>query len=148
MSEERHDTGPGIAPDSADTQTLAHLAAAQGRAEPGRGREPWLLESIAARETFLAATVAYLRDGQGEQTLSHAAEWMLDNLHLAQQALRQVREDMPRSYYGQLPKLVDGPLRGCRASTTSAQRLVTQSDAQLDMGACAALSPSTRNPSR
>ncbi len=133
MSEERHDTGPGIAPDSADTQTLAHLAAAQGRAEPGRGREPWLLESIAARETFLAATVAYLRDGQGEQTLSHAAEWMLDNLHLAQQALRQVREDMPRSYYGQLPKLVDGPLRGYPRIYDIAQRLVTQSDARLDM---------------
>ena len=51
---------------------------------------------------------------------------MLDNLHLAQQALRQVREDMPRSYYGQLPKLVDGPLRGYPRIYDIAQRLVTR----------------------
>jgi len=37
---------------------------------------------------------------------------MLDNFYLAQQSLRQIREDMPRGFYRQLPKLAAGPLAG------------------------------------
>ena len=38
--------------------------------------------------------------------LSSAAEWLLDNYYLVVQALRQIEEDLPESYYRQLPKLV------------------------------------------
>ncbi len=31
--------------------------------------------------------------------LSYAAEWLLDNFFVVQQAIRQVREDMPLGYY-------------------------------------------------
>ena len=58
---------------------------------------------------------------------------MLDNFYLAQQSLRQVREDMPRSFYRQLPKLVAGPLQGYPRIYDLAQRLVSDSDARLDM---------------
>jgi len=36
---------------------------------------------------------------------SHAAEWMLDNYYIIQQSNRQIREDMPKEYYMQLPKI-------------------------------------------
>ncbi|MCB0111876.1 MAG: hypothetical protein KDE53_38390, partial [Caldilineaceae bacterium] len=36
---------------------------------------------------------------------SYAAEWMLDNFYVIQQALRQIKEDLPETFYGQLPKL-------------------------------------------
>src|SRR5687768_14035462 len=52
-------------------------------------------------------TDAYQTFGKGvpeEAPLSYAAEWLLDNFFLIQQAIRQAREDMPTGYYQQLPK--------------------------------------------
>ncbi|MBW7883183.1 MAG: carbohydrate-binding protein, partial [Caldilineaceae bacterium] len=43
----------------------------------------------------------------------NAAEWLLDNYHMVVQALRQIEEDLPESYYRQLPKLAANyPLSG------------------------------------
>ncbi len=42
---------------------------------------------------------------------SSAAEWLLDNYYMVVRALRQIEEDLPESYYRQLPKLTaDDPL--------------------------------------
>jgi cyclic beta-1,2-glucan synthetase len=116
-----------------DVRAQAHLAAAAGAAAPGPGAVPWLLAGLKAQETFLEGTVDFFRNGQGQETLSHAAEWMLDNFYLAQQSLRQVRGDMPRSFYRQLPKLIAGPLQGYPRIYDLAQQLVVQSDARLDL---------------
>ena len=40
--------------------------------------------------------------------LSPAAEWMLDNYHIAAQALREVQQDLPQHYERQLPRLQAG----------------------------------------
>jgi cyclic beta-1,2-glucan synthetase len=112
----------------------AHTVAALGEAAPGPGAEPWLLAGLKAQEALLQSTVVSLRTGSsGQEALSHAAEWMLDNFYLAQQSLRQIREDMPRGFYRQLPKLADGPLRGYPRIYDLAQRLVASSDARLDL---------------
>ena len=37
--------------------------------------------------------------------ISYAAEWLLDNFYTIEQALRQVKEDLPAKYYHELPKL-------------------------------------------
>src|SRR5215813_2886635 len=39
------------------------------------------------------------------QEISPAAEWLVDNFHIVEQQLRQIREDLPKGYYYQLPKL-------------------------------------------
>ena len=122
----------GVSPQE-DIRARAHLAAAAGAATPGPGAQPWLLAGLKAQEVFLESTVEHFRSGQGQETLSHAAEWMLDNFYLAQQSLRQVRGDMPRSFYRQLPKLVAGPLRGYPRIYDLAQQLVAESDARLDL---------------
>jgi hypothetical protein len=44
--------------------------------------------------------------------LSYAAEWLLDNFYIVQQAVRQIREDMPTGCYRRLPKLESTPLEG------------------------------------
>ena len=46
------------------------------------------------------------------QVVSPAAEWLLDNFHIVEEQLRQIREDLPKSYYNELPKLSSGELRG------------------------------------
>ncbi|WP_223427175.1 GH36-type glycosyl hydrolase domain-containing protein [Tateyamaria pelophila] len=49
---------------------------------------------------------------QAGQTITPAAEWLLDNFHLVEEQLRQIRDDLPPGYYQQLPKLADGPFVG------------------------------------
>jgi cyclic beta-1,2-glucan synthetase len=41
-----------------------------------------------------------------------AAEWLLDNFHLVEDQLQQIREGVPRRYYADLPKLASEPLQG------------------------------------
>ena len=47
-----------------------------------------------------------------ESATTPAAEWFVDNFHIVDDALREIREDLPRGFYRQLPKLADGPLEG------------------------------------
>ncbi|HEX9118308.1 MAG TPA: hypothetical protein VGA61_19745, partial [Anaerolineae bacterium] len=112
----------------------AHTAAAEGEVTHGPGAEPWLLAGLEAQEALLQSTVDALRTGGTElEVLSHAAEWLLDNFYLAQQSVREIREDMPRGFYRRLPKLVGGPLQGYPRIYDLARRLVEDSGAQLDL---------------
>ena len=49
---------------------------------------------------------------RGEQPISPAAEWLVDNFHVVENQVRQVREDLPAGFYEQLPKLVSEFLEG------------------------------------
>ena len=112
----------------------AHRAAAQGESAPGSGVEPWLLAGLKTQQAQLQRTVDALRSGgSGQEALSHAAEWMLDNFFLAQDSLRQIRKDMPRSFYRQLPKLTAGPFGGYPRVYALAQHFVAGSDARLNL---------------
>jgi hypothetical protein len=44
--------------------------------------------------------------------ITPAAEWLVDNFHVVEDQIREIREDLPAGYYRQLPKLADGPLAG------------------------------------
>jgi cyclic beta-1,2-glucan glucanotransferase len=46
------------------------------------------------------------------QEISPAAKWLVDNFHIVEQQLRQICEDLPKSYYYQLHKLSAGEMRG------------------------------------
>lgn len=41
-----------------------------------------------------------------------AAEWLLDNYHVVEEQIWEIRADLPPSYYKQLPKLEGGPFAG------------------------------------
>ena len=58
------------------------------------------------------------------QSITPAAEWLLDNFHIVEQQLRQIEDDLPPGYYRHLPKMADGPL-------AAAQQLARQSLALL-----------------
>ena len=49
--------------------------------------------------------------GTSEQMipLTFASEWVLDNYYIIRQALQQIKEDLPNSFYKQLPKLIEVP---------------------------------------
>jgi len=60
---------------------------------------------IGAYETVMAA----IADGR---PITPAAEWLVDNFHQVEEHIRQVRQDLPRGYFRQLPKLGPGFLEG------------------------------------
>ena len=68
----------------------------------------------------------------GGESLTPAAEWLLDNYHLVEKQIRDVRSDLPARYYRELPKLADGPLAGYPRIFGIAWALVAHSDSRFD----------------
>ena len=61
-----------------------------------------------------------------------AAEWLLDNFHLVEAQLEQIREGVPRRYYAELPKLAAAPLAGLPRVYGIAWAYVAHTDSVLD----------------
>jgi cyclic beta-1,2-glucan synthetase len=47
-----------------------------------------------------------------ERSITPAADWLLDNFHIVDEQLREIRDDLPPDYYRELPKLAEGHLAG------------------------------------
>ncbi len=61
-----------------------------------------------------------------------AAEWLLDNYHVVEAQIWEIRTDLPPSYYRQLPKLADGPLIGHPRVFGIAWAYVAHTDSRFD----------------
>ena len=61
-----------------------------------------------------------------------AAEWLLDNFHLVEAQLQQIREGVPRRYYASLPKLANAPLQGLPRVYGIAWAYVAHTDSVLN----------------
>lgn len=61
-----------------------------------------------------------------------AAEWLLDNYHLVEAQIREIREDLPVGYYQQLPKLASGPFAGYPRVFGLAWAFIAHTDSHLD----------------
>ena len=77
----------------------------------------------------IAATVA------SGQVITPAAEWLLDNYHVVEEQIREIRQDLPPSYYRMLPKLAEGPLRGYPRVFGLAWAFVAHTDSRFDPAA-------------
>jgi cyclic beta-1,2-glucan synthetase len=75
------------------------------------------------------ATAAQLEQGGG---VVPAAEWLLDNYHLVEAQIREIRDDLPPGYYRQLPKLAEGPLAGYPRVFGLAWGYVAHTDSHFD----------------
>ncbi len=80
---------------------------------------------LAAYRDIAAAT------GEG-RAISPAAEWLLDNYHIVEEQIREIREDLPPSFYRLLPKLADGPLSGYPRVLGVAWAFVAHTDSRFD----------------
>jgi cyclic beta-1,2-glucan synthetase len=67
-----------------------------------------------------------------ERHITPADEWLLDNFFVAQEQIRQVRDDLPRGFYRGLPKLADGPLQGYPRVFGLAWAFVAHTDSRID----------------
>ncbi len=69
-----------------------------------------------------------------QETLTPDAEWLLDNYHIVAETLREVRHDLPRGYYQELPKLADGRWSGFPRVYVLALELIAHTDSSLEEG--------------
>ena len=67
-----------------------------------------------------------------ERTITPAAEWLVDNFHIIDEQLREIREDLPPSYYRELPKLAGGHLEGYPRVYGIAWAFVAHTDSRFD----------------
>ncbi|HWT31871.1 MAG TPA: glycosyl transferase, partial [Propylenella sp.] len=75
------------------------------------------------------ASAAELESGRG---VVPAAEWLLDNYHLVEEQIREIRDDLPPGYYRQLPKLAEGPFAGYPRVFGLAWAFVAHTDSHFD----------------
>jgi cyclic beta-1,2-glucan synthetase len=113
-------------------EQFAQTLAAEHKTVTRRGRAqllPRLAENGRILETAYKALVEALRRGRA---ISPAAEWLVDNYHIVEEQLREIRHDLPTSYYHELPKLAGGELAGYPRIYAVALELITHTDSRLD----------------
>jgi cyclic beta-1,2-glucan synthetase len=79
-----------------------------------------------------AAYVAIAVSIQEERTVTPAADWLVDNFHVVDEQVHEIRRDLPPGYYRQLPKLADGPLAGYPRVFGLAWAFVAHTDSRFD----------------
>ncbi len=108
------------------------LAAAQTvTGEPGRGRaiRPRVAEN---GRVLLESYRALARAIKDERSITPAAEWLVDNFHIVDEQLREIRDDLPSGYYRELPKIAEGHLQGYPRVFGLAWAYVAHTDSRFD----------------
>ncbi|WP_171051220.1 glucoamylase family protein [Halomonas sp. ATBC28] len=69
----------------------------------------------------------------GGREIVPAAAWLLDNYHLIEAQIREIRSDLPPGYYRQLPKLANGPFAGYPRVFGIAWAFVAHTDSHVEL---------------
>src|SRR5229473_540544 len=113
-------------------QHAESLAAAQ-RITPTSGIGRPLAARLADNGALLLdayrSTVEAIDEGRA---ITPAAEWLIDNYHLVEKQIRELRSDLPPGYYRQLPKLAAGPFAGYPRVFGMAWAFVAHTDSRFD----------------
>src|SRR5215204_5123584 len=113
-------------------EQYAQSLAAEHKTVTRKGRAqllPRLEDNGRKLEAAYKALVNALREGRA---ISPAAEWLVDNYHIVEEQLREIRQDLPTSYYHELPKLASGELEGYPRIYAVALALIVHTDSRLD----------------
>ncbi|MDP9244778.1 MAG: glycosyl transferase, partial [Chloroflexota bacterium] len=108
------------------------LAAAQAVTDaPHRGNA--VLPRIAENGRVLLESYRVLaRAIKDELSITPAAEWLIDNFHIVDEQLREIRDDLPPDYYRELPKLAEGHLAGYPRVLGLAWAYIAHTDSRFD----------------
>jgi len=103
------------------------------RAERGSAWAPTFFPRVRNNIRMLAQAHRYIGlQAASGYDVSPAAEWLLDNFHLVEQQLKEIREGLPRSYFRALPLLQDAPLAGLPRIYGVAWAFVAHTDGAFD----------------
>src|ERR1700720_2114257 len=113
-------------------QHAESLAAAQTVTETvGEGRPllPRVLENGRVLLEYYQATAKAI---SREQSITPAAEWLVDNFYIVEEQIREIRDDLPPGFYRKLPKLASGHLEGFPRVFAAAWAFVAHNDSRFD----------------
>ncbi|MBI3109039.1 MAG: glycosyl transferase, partial [Candidatus Rokubacteria bacterium] len=113
-------------------QHAESLAAAQPvMSASGRGRPllPRVQDNGRVLREAYRLTAKAIRE---ERAITPAAEWLVDNFHVVDEQLREIRDDLPAGFYRELPKLAEGPLAGYPRVYGIAWAFVAHTDSRFD----------------
>jgi cyclic beta-1,2-glucan synthetase len=113
-------------------QHARSLAAAQpvsSRKQGGRQLAVRLRDNAAV---LLDSCGAIARAVDQGDTITPAAEWILDNYHIVEEQVFDIRGDLPPGYYRELPKLTIGPFAGLPRVFGLAWAYVAHTDSRFD----------------
>lgn len=118
---------------AAQLSVQARLLAGYQRVQPYIGHNPPLLDHV----DFCIEDINQCRReldeaSRLEQRNSPSAEWILDNYHLIKANADDVRLNLPKKYYRELPILIAEPMKGMPRVYGIASDLVSHTDGQLD----------------
>ena len=111
------------------------LAAAQPVAAGPRSGRPLDRRLAENQQRLVAAFKTLGAAAAAREEVTPAAQWLLDNFHLVEEQVREIRRDLPRSYYRQLPKLISGPFDGLPRVFGIAWAFVAHTDSRFEAGA-------------
>jgi len=81
---------------------------------------------------LLEAYRAIAKATHEDDPITPAAEWLVDNYHVVEAQIREIRDDLPPAFYRQLPKLADGPFAGYPRVFGLAWAFVAHTDSRFD----------------
>ena len=128
------DDRPGTTPGEGVVPGARQLAHDHGEVTLSTA-EPLLLAQHQAHRRFLRQAYAtFVHEAQQELLApSPIAEWLLDNFHIIQRNLRQITEDMPATFYHELPKLTTGPFAKYPRIYAIAHTILAADNAQIEV---------------
>jgi cyclic beta-1,2-glucan synthetase len=101
--------------------------------DAGRRRgEPLLRRVRESAQVLFKAYQDIAAAAKRQEAITPAAEWLLDNFHIVEDQLSDIRKHLPHRYYTQLPKLRKGTLAGYPRVYALALDLISHQDGALD----------------
>jgi cyclic beta-1,2-glucan synthetase len=127
------DRNPATMPDERVAAYARQLASDHGEITLTTA-DPLLLTQRQAHQRFLRQAYSAFVSETEQETLngSQVAEWLLDNFHIVQRNLRQIAEDMPATFYHELPKLTRGTFAGYPRVYAIAHAILATDAAHID----------------
>jgi cellobiose phosphorylase len=98
-----------------------------------RGRTPLLARLNDSRRVLERAHARLSAASDAGADVGPAGEWLLDNYHVVQEHIEEVRESLPQGYYRELPVLATGPLAGYPRVYELAITLISHSEGRIGL---------------
>ena len=101
---------------------------------PARSRRAPLLLRLDQTRRILADAHQLLTEAASREVdVGPAAVWLLDNHHVIQEHIHEVRASLPQGYYRELPRLSAGRLAGYPRVYELATTLISHTEARVDL---------------
>jgi hypothetical protein len=110
-------------------ESLAAAQSVSSQPETGRPLTKRVRDNDEALLEAYRVIAAAIKD---KRPITPAAEWLIDNFHVAEDQIREIRTDLPSSYYRQLPKLAEGPFEGYPRIFEVAWAFVAHTDSRFE----------------